>query len=324
MTNSTDLQKHKQLLNRYFVPEMGMYTDADGEVTVIVSRLDRGEHVSEAECTFLSDKGLHGLSAYARHHAQTGIRNRHLLRTAEDRRREAAYERRELWKKFGIEYVEREHIARMLTILRRANTADRLTDDDCLWLTTLNHFSAELRQTFHRNEARHYQECFIQHGNPRDAVNANSHYRKAGQPQDGLTLLNGLNIDKQSDTRLASALFTTKGGSLRDLHRHEDAMDCAQRAHEHEPRSFHPCTLLGALHYEAGNRVEGDLWFAKGIERGAAPDVVDGELRAIWRRSNPMNREAMRQHLLELDPERYAWIDCPSPRSASHRGKRQP
>lgn len=153
----------------------------------------------------------------------------------------------------------------------------------------------------------HHKAAFERIGNPRDAVNANSHFRKAGEPSTGLSLIESVDTASLRDTRLRSALFTTKGGSLRDLGRGPDAMNAAAAGHAEDERSFHPCTLLGALHYEAGNRSEGDAWFAKAVERGASTETVDNELRIIWRRSSAAQRDEMRSHLLALDPHRYAW-----------------
>jgi hypothetical protein len=82
----------------------------------------------------------------------------------------------------------------------------------------------------------------------------------------------------------------------------------AEQAHGFEPKSFHPCTLLGALFYELGRRAEGDAWFARAVERGAKPESIDQELRAILRRASGPRREEMTRHLLAVDPQRYAWV----------------
>jgi hypothetical protein len=310
MQGQFQMQNHEQLLSKYFVPYMGMYTDEGGEITLLLQQLESGKRLSEAECKFLQDKGLQGLSAYARHYANTGIRDRRLLRTAEDRRREAALERRKLWSKYEIEYLDREHAGRMREILRRLDIGGRLTDDDCRWLISIEAFTPILRQAFHSSEAAHFKSTFERTRNPRDAIKTNSHFRKAGKPQYGLDILEKVRIDLLGEHRLKSAYCTTKGGSLRDVGRHDEAMQHAQDGHAHDPDSFHPCTLLGALHYEAGDRVEGDAWFAKAVERGAKQENVDMELRAIWRRSSHEQRLAMHTHLLALDPLRYAWASA--------------
>lgn len=100
--------EHEKLLAKYFVPGMGLYTEPDGEVTIMLRNLESGARLSDSDCQFLQEKGLHGLAAYVRHHATTGARDRRLLllQTAEDRRRRAATERRALRDKYEIGYVE--------------------------------------------------------------------------------------------------------------------------------------------------------------------------------------------------------------------------
>lgn len=287
---------------------MGLYTEANGEVTLLLQKLDSGAVLSSEDCQFLQDKGLFGLAAYARHHASTGAHDRRLLQTPEDRRRRAAAERRTLREKYEIEYVDAKHLHKLYALLRRIDTQQRLTDEDCRWLISIDMFTKPLRNAFHHNEALHHKAIFERTGNPRHAVNANSHFRKANEASAGLALLDGIDVASQHDARLRSALWTTKGGSLRDMGRHAEAMHAAMAGHSADNCSFHPCTLLGALHYEIGNRSEGDAWFAKAVERGASNEVVDHELQIIWRRSNKAQRAGMRAHLLALDPHRYAWV----------------
>lgn len=307
------MQDHERLLAKYFVPWMGLYTEANGEVTSMLRRLESGAKLSNPDCQFLQDKGLHGLAAYARHHASTGVRDRRLLQTPEDRRRRAAVERRALRDKYEIEYVEPEHLSKLHALMRRLEVEERLTDEDCRWLISIDMFTRPLRVAFHRNEAMHHKTAFERTRNPRDAVNANSHFRKAGDPSAGLALIKAVDLASLRDAKLRSALRTTMGGSLRDLGRSTEAMQAAIAGHADDQRSFHPCTLLGALHYELGSRGEGDIWFAKAVERGASTAVVDNELRIIWHRSSAAQRAEMRAHLLALDPHRYAWVRAQNP-----------
>jgi hypothetical protein len=140
-------------------------------------------------------------------------------------------------------------------------------------------------------------------------VNGSSHYRKAKLAPEALKLLENVHIEDCRSQHLQSALCTTRGGALRDLRKFDEALALAERAHAFEPASFHPCTLLGALHYELGSHALGDEWFAKAVERGATQHNVDDELRAIFRRAKGEGRSAMKRHLLALDPARYAWVN---------------
>jgi len=140
------------------------------------------------------------------------------------------------------------------------------------------------------------------------AINANSHFRKADQSGKGLSLVGSINVDSLKDNHQHSALLTTKGGSYRDLGRLPEALSVAEKAHALNPKSYHPCTLLGAIHYELREFGLGDAWFAKAVERGAKQDVVDGELRSLLRRVGADKRREIADHLLRSDPLRYAWV----------------
>lgn len=74
-----------------------------------------------------------------------------------------------------------------------------------------------------------------------------------------------------------SAHNHARGGAMRDLARHEEAMALAFEAHALERSSYRPCTLWGALHMEAGKK---PLVTAgtKGEELGAPSEAIDGEL----------------------------------------------
>jgi hypothetical protein len=108
------------------------------------------------------------------------------------------------------------------------------------------------------------------------------------------------------------------GGAKRDMRSREEAVKLATRAHGYDPKSFHPCTLLGALYYEMGDFSLGDEWFAKAVERGARPRALDEELRSIYLRSSGVRREGMKRHLLAVDPIRYGWVNAPK-RSGSEK-----
>ena len=151
-------------------------------------------------------------------------------------------------------------------------------------------------------------ERFDKTGDIWQAINANSHFRKADQSGKGLSLVGSIDVDSLKDKHQHSALLTTKGGSYRDLGRLPEALSVAEKAHALNPKSYHPCTLLGAIHYELREFGLGDAWFAKAVERGAKQDVVDGELRSLLRRVGADKRREIADHLLRSDPLRYAWV----------------
>ena len=197
---------------------------------------------------------------------------------------------------------------RMMQILDRLENVAGLADDDVVWLKTCDHFSSKIRRTFHENEAELCRREFEKSGDIWQAINANSHFRKANLSEKGLRLVESITTDSLKNKLQHSALLTTKGGSYRDLGRLPEAMSSAEEAHALNPKSYHPCTLLGAIHYELGEFDLGDAWFAKAVERGAKQDVVDGELRSLLKRVGPEKQREIADHLLRSDSQRYAWV----------------
>lgn len=61
---------------------------------------------------------------------------------------------------------------------------------------------------------------------------------------------------------------------MRDLARHEEAMALAFEAHALERSSYRLCTLLDALHMEAGNPAAGHSWYEKAEDLGAASEAM--------------------------------------------------
>ncbi len=103
---------------------------------------------------------------------------------------------------------------------------------------------------------------------------------------------------------------------MRDLGQRDEALRLGAQAHLLQPRNFHPCTLLGAVHMESGNFAEGHAWYTKAQERGASERVIDSELRSIFQRADPTRRAAMKAYLLTNDPDRFQWVNERSQRNA--------
>ena len=95
---------------------------------------------------------------------------------------------------------------------------------------------------------------------------------------------------------------------MRDLHNFQEAIQLGKKADKYDSKSFHPCTLLGAVNYEIGNLTEGDAWFKKAKKRGASVGSVEHELKSIFRRADKKKKEELKQHLLKLDSYRYSWV----------------
>jgi hypothetical protein len=298
---------YERLLAKYCVPHMGEHTAAGGPVAAILERLDAAGRLPAEDVKFLRDKGLFDLCKFVERLEETGRADFGILRAPIDRQ-VRLNEERALRARYEIDYFEREDKRRLFGILRAVDGGARIRDEDVVWLKGRELFSDALKCVFHAHEAAYHRARFEQGGDPWEAVNASSHFRKAGRASEALTVLGRLDLENCRDAHLRSAVCTTRGGAFRDLRRFQEAIASAEQAHGFEPKSFHPCTLLGALCYELDRRAEGDVWFTKAVERGAKPDSIDQELRAILRRASGTRREEIKQHLLALDPERYGWV----------------
>ncbi len=207
-------------------------------------------------------------------------------------------------------FIEKHYFPKIMDILRRVDNGIRLSEEDVVWLTTegRDYYTVELREGYHWNEAEFYAGEFKKSKDPWSAVNASSHYRKCERAQVADSMLTAIGVTKLKNPRLKSALCTTHGGVKRDLRKFEDALSFGEQAHLLTPKDFRPCTLLGAVNIEIGNYDLGQAWYKKAIERGASEKSVDDDLRSIFMRAEKSKQEALRDHLLKIDPVRYSWV----------------
>ena len=307
MAQHPSQNRYQYLINKYCIPSMGDYSCEGSQLLQILDRLDKDAGLSSEDQQFLKDKGLFDQYKFVQHLEQTGQANFQIIQ-APIRRREHIDRRRMLWEKYEIDFVESPDMRRMIQILDRLEDGAGLVEDDIVWLKLQDYFSSAIRRAFYENEAELCRKAFEKSGDPWHAINANSHFRKANQSKKGLALLESIDAGSLKDKHQLSALLTTKGGSYRDIWRLSEALGSAEMAHHLNPKSYHPCTLLGAIYYELGDLGVGDGWFAKAVERGAKQDVVDGEFRSLLRRLDGEKRKKVADHLLRTDPIRYSWV----------------
>jgi hypothetical protein len=300
-------ERHSELIAKYCISDMGDNSTVGSELSSILERLDVDRALSHKDKQYIRDKGLFDLCAFIEKLEYTGKPDFRILRARIEQQQKRTW-RRELWEKYGIDYIDGPHMRQMINILLRVEKGARMQSEDVLWLITNKYFFPELKCAFHRNEAMFFRQSFESSKDPWHAVNASSHFRKARLPSEAADLLEQVDIEGQKNKRLKSALCTTKGGSKRDLRKFDEALRLAESAHLYDPRSFHPCTLLGALNYELGNLVLGAEWFEKAVSRGAKLKDVDHELRSIFECASGAQKDELKRHLLEIDPVRYSWV----------------
>lgn len=212
--------------------------------------------------------------------------------------------------KYGMGYIDPLFFPRMMAILKGVDSGNRLAENDVVWLKTEaeEYFTDELQAAYHLREAEFYAGEYRRTQGPWNAVNASSHYRKCSRPKAALELLDSAPADHPKDSKLKSALCTTRGGVMRDMGHLDEARQLGERGHELKPQDFRPCTLLGAVHMELGNYGDAHDWYAKAEQFGASERSIDADLRSIFRRVDQSRREAIKAFLLAKDPNRYRWV----------------
>jgi hypothetical protein len=245
---------------------------------------------------------------------QTAERNAalkaHFAAIASDPKLRRQREAKELRARFGIGYVEPEHYSRVMSLLRRMSSGQRLQPDDIVWLKTEadDCWTDELRKEWHALEAKALAAAWQKTGDPWDAVNGSSHYRKAGQSELALSLTESALAKGGVPPKILSALETTRGGAYRDLRRLAEAKTLGLNAHHLTPTDFRPCTLLGAVHIEQGDLATGHGWYVKAEKLGADTRDVDHDLRALIARATKSEQHRICAYLIAQDAHRFSWL----------------
>ena len=219
-------------------------------------------------------------------------------------------EAKELRQCFGIGFVGSEHYPRVMSLLRRVSSGDRLTAGDVVWLQTEAEdcWTEELQRAWHAIEAEALAREWERSHDPWNAINASSHWRKAAKPSSALGLTDEALAKAGTDAKARSALLTTRGGAFRDLRNLDEAKAMGLEAHALTPKDFRPCTLLGAVHIELGDLMGGREWYLKAEKLGADRHSIDQDLRALLSRTSRSQRQRIIEFLIAQDPERFGWL----------------
>lgn len=210
-------------------------------------------------------------------------------------------------------FIDKEDFPKLIDILRNIDKGIRMTEDELIWLLKngnknfKTYFTKELREGYHKNEAHFFESEFEKEKNPWSAVNASKHYRKCNKATKAVSLLSTIKVEGIKDRRLKSAIYTTHGGAKKDLEEWDEALSFGEQAHLMNPKSFHPCTLLGAVNIQTGRVEIGLDWYRKAVELGYDKESMDDELRGIFSHLEISKQRELRDHLLKIDYERYDW-----------------
>lgn len=214
---------------------------------------------------------------------------------------------------YGVSYRQDALNSPLYAILKKLQAGNRLIDDDVVWLEAEELLTPATRKIYlahHVLEAQFYESEFQRTKKGYwNLVNASAHWRKAEKPQQALKQTHNLDFKQIKEAKLAAALFTTRGGALRDISLLDEAEQCALEAINHFPKSHNPYTLMGALCYDTGRYDEGDRWFEEAIKRGAKPQDQDAEIKRILLKKKDQEREELIDYLLKKDRNRFAWVE---------------
>lgn len=268
--------------------------------TYLQSKIESGEQLGEAEIDWLNANGFEKIIIQAEKHNFAQLKSKYEVNN----------------------YRNSSPSSPLYPILQKLEKKERLEptevawlnenkmDSDYFWKEGGKLFSGKIYTTYHQIEATFYEQEYKRTQNKWNLPNASSHWRSAEEPKRALKLTENLNFDTIKEDKLKSALLTTRGGAFRDINKLDDAEKCALKAIEYHEKSHHPYTLMGAICFENGEYLKGEIWFSKAIERGASPRDEDREIKRIVKNAKDENkRRELVEYLLKKDRVRYNWAE---------------
>lgn len=311
----------QELLDKYCIPNMGMYSAPGSELCAILRRLDNNHKLNDCDKSWIKSKGMFEFFSFVSRLEATGKAD--LLSLQKRRNVEQAKSNlNELNEKYYIRIYKPNSYLHKLVI--KLDDNQRLSKKDVLWRHERDYFEGEIKKKYFFIEGNYFYCCFQKNKDPWDIINASSCFRKAELPQKSLEITDEINLSKINSTKVKSAVSVTRGGAYRDINDLTEALKHAQKAHSFDPKSFHPCTLYGAIYFELHEYDLGTIWFKRAEERGADVGALDSEIRSIFKNTKGKERESLRQHLLKTDPVRYAWAkENLTKKSSGHRNRRR-
>ncbi|WP_204152004.1 hypothetical protein [Leptolyngbya sp. CCY15150] len=210
--------------------------------------------------------------------------------------------------KVSYQIVGQLEVDPFYAIMLKIERGERLDPKQVIQLMEEGRLSrhGKIATAYYRLEAVFYEKDYQRTGNKWNLPSASSNWRKADEPKNALKVTDNINWQKVQESDLKSALWVTRGAAFRDLEQLDNAEHCATQAMECQPESHQPYTLMGAIHYDRREYLEGDKWFGMAVERGA--DDPDDEIKKIVRMTKDKDkRKEVAEYLLSKDPLHYGW-----------------
>lgn len=185
---------------------------------------------------------------------------------------------------YGLSVKYRSHIINILNTLK-----DKLISEKQLaTLDKEKYVNEKILIRFFTLRADSEMQIWTKTKNDWKLVNALADYRRAKSSAAAINHFNSKKayIEKIKDKKCLGAIYTTIGGSYRDLNDVMTAIDLAKEAHNISPKSFQPCSLLGACYLDQYEYDSSSHWFNEAIKRGFTFTEVRHLIDEAYKKAN--------------------------------------
>lgn len=143
---------------------------------------------------------------------------------------------------------------------------------------------------------------------PWDLVKLCKSLRKCAKQATAISYFESEYLNIKDNNKVLGALFTTIGGSCRDIEEFDKAWEYGLAAIQTSPNSYHPYNLLGGICYSKGNPNQGDHYFEKALELGADATRQSNVIKNALHNSSAEVRKVISEYLLKKDPHKFEWV----------------
>ncbi|WP_169312025.1 tetratricopeptide repeat protein [Syntrophobotulus glycolicus] len=183
----------------------------------------------------------------------------------------------------------------LYTILLKLKAEENLDEEDLLWLNRNNLFKVL---------AIYYESEYLKSGNLWSLVKASENWRRLANAARAIELLK----DKCSnDSKLMSTILTTCGAAFQDINESTEAEKYARKAIKASRYHYYPYHLLGVIYFHRGRPEKGDKYFAKAMELGLNPKVMEDEIEKVFETAGKDVKVCIAKYLFNKDRQKYQW-----------------
>lgn len=194
---------------------------------------------------------------------------------------------------------EKEKYEIFTKISSKINENKILGEHEIEWLE--ENFMHEVLATYYYQHSKNLTGAW-------NLAKASKYYRIAGKPDKAIEITEGFSERTFIDFAADGAVYTSRGAAFRDLSKLFEAEDCALQAIKLNSKSPHPYFLLGAIYYQCGELGKGDKYFEQATSLDANKRSPEYEIQKVLQVSDVGAKNNIIDHLLQKDPEKYAWV----------------